>query len=73
MWGPSDAMTAAVMLWPFLAKNTIEINATPVTDGLARGTMLIDYSEKTGKTKNVEIVQEFDTEKFKRLLLYYFK
>ncbi|XP_057318972.1 uncharacterized protein LOC130663643 [Microplitis mediator] len=73
MWEPSDAMTAAVMLCPFLAKSTIEINVTPVTDGVARGTMLIDYSEKSGKTKNVEVIQEFHTEEFKRLLLYYFK
>ncbi|XP_057318968.1 uncharacterized protein LOC130663639 isoform X2 [Microplitis mediator] len=70
-WSPSDAMTAAVMMWPNLVKKSININAIPVIDGAARGSLLIDYLELTTKPKNVEIIQEIDVEEFKHILIYY--
>lgn len=70
-WNPSDAMAAAVMLWPNLVKKSITVNTTPVIDGAARGSLLIDYAELTSKPKNVEIIQEIDVEEFKHILTYY--
>lgn len=68
-WNTSDAMAAATMLWPQLITKSIETNVQPVIDGLARGSILVDYTNLTKKSKNVKIIQSFDTTTFQQFLL----
>ncbi|XP_076631399.1 uncharacterized protein LOC143346799 [Colletes latitarsis] len=68
-WSPADAMAAAVMIWPELIKTFTITNVSPVIDGMARGSVLVDYINSTGKPKNVKIVQTFNTTAFQELLL----
>jgi len=70
-WEPSDPLIAAAMLCPKLIKKSLITNLTPVMDGEARGSTLVDYSEKTHKPNNVEIIQDIDVEEFKKMLLSY--
>lgn len=59
-WYASDAMAAATMLWPQLIIKSIETNVQPVIDGLARGSILVDYTNLTKKSKNARIIQSLD-------------
>lgn len=68
-WYASDAMAAATMLWPQLIIKSIETNVQPVIDGLARGSILVDYTNLTKKSKNARIIQSFDTATFQQFLL----
>ncbi|PBC25616.1 nucleoside hydrolase-like [Apis cerana] len=68
-WSASDAMAAAIILWPQLIIKSIETNVQPVIDGLARGSILVDYTNLTKKSKNVRIIQSFDTTTFQQFLL----
>lgn len=68
-WSASDAMAAATMLWPQLIIKSIETNVQPVIDGLARGSILVDYTNLTKKSKNAKIIQSFDTTTFQQFLL----
>lgn len=68
-WGVSDGMAAAAMLWPELVTKSIVTNVSPVTDGLARGSILVDYTNLTSRPKNIEIVQSINTTAFKQHLL----
>lgn len=67
-WNPADALMAAVMLRPNLVKKSTTVHVAPVIDGSARGSLLIDYTNLTGKPGNVEIIQEVNTEEFKQML-----
>lgn len=71
-WTPADLLTTAVMIWPQLATQNVTTNVTPVIDGAARGSVLVDYTNKSGKPKNVEIVQRFDTKGFLEKLEWHF-
>ncbi|XP_043261087.1 non-specific ribonucleoside hydrolase RihC-like [Colletes gigas] len=68
-WHPGDVMAAAVMIWPELIKTFIIRNVSPVVDGMARGTVLVDYTNSTGKPKNAKIIQSFNTTAFQEVLL----
>ncbi|XP_024226445.1 pyrimidine-specific ribonucleoside hydrolase RihA isoform X1 [Bombus impatiens] len=68
-WSISDGMAAAIMLQPQLVTRSIITNVSPVIDGLARGSVLVDYTNLTGKPKNAKIVQAIDTDGFQQLLL----
>lgn len=68
-WGISDGMAAAIMLQPQLVTRSIVTNVSPVIDGLARGSILVDYTNLTGRPKNVKIIQAIDTDGFQQLLL----
>ena len=72
IWNSSDTMTVAVAIWPFLIKEFFITNVTPVFDGVAQGSVLVDYQNSTGKLPNAKIVQSFDIELFKEKLLKYF-
>lgn len=72
MWTPADLEATAVMIWPHLSKKSLITNVTPVTDGAARGAILVDYSKKSGKPLNVEIVQELDVRQFQQKLIFHF-
>lgn len=71
-WTPSDLAATAVMIWPQLSKKSLITNVTPVTDGAAKGAILVDYTQKSGKPKNVEIVQELNIKEFQQKLMYHF-
>lgn len=68
-WNSSDAMAAAVMLWPELALKSVVTNVSPVIDGLARGSVVVDYTNLTSKPKNAKIILSFNTTAFQQLLL----
>ncbi|CAK9817798.1 Probable uridine nucleosidase 1 [Anthophora plagiata] len=68
-WTTSDGMAAAVMIWPELITQSIETNVSPVLDGLARGSILVDYTNLTTREKNARIVQSFNASAFQELLL----
>ncbi|CAK9826768.1 Probable uridine nucleosidase 2 [Anthophora retusa] len=68
-WAVSDGMAAAVMIWPELITQSIETNVSPVLDGLARGSILVDYTNLTTREKNARIVQSFNTSAFQELVL----
>lgn len=70
-WEPSDSLIAAAMLCPKLIKKSAVLNLTPVIDGQARGGTLVDYTKKTHKPNNVEIIQEIDVKEFQNILLSY--
>lgn len=70
-WQPCDSLIAAVILCPKLIKKSIVTNITPIMEGEARGGILIDYSEKSYKPKNVEIIQDVHVEEFQKILLSY--
>ncbi|XP_034943058.1 probable uridine nucleosidase 1 isoform X2 [Chelonus insularis] len=72
VWQPADAMIAAVVLWPDLIDKILLTNVNPIIDGKARGSLLVDYSNLTSTTPNIEIIQEFNVEKFKNILITYF-
>ena len=71
-WKPSDAMAAAVMIWPEFITRSIKTNVDAVYTGMARGSVLVDYTNLTGRPKNTEIVQAFNVTAFKDLLLELF-
>lgn len=68
-WTPADLLATAAMIWPQLTKKSIVTNLSPVVDGAARGSVLVDYRQTSGKPKNVEIVQQFDSEGFMKKIL----
>ncbi|CAK9818095.1 Probable uridine nucleosidase 2 [Anthophora quadrimaculata] len=68
-WAVSDGMAAAVMIWPELITQSIETNVSPVFDGSARGSILVDYTNLTTREKNARIVQSFNTSAFQELVL----
>ncbi|XP_043487407.1 probable uridine nucleosidase 2 [Polistes fuscatus] len=72
-WCPTDAIAMAAVIWPgFIIKSTLK-NVYPVVDGTARGSILVDYIESTGRLKNTKIIQEYNISMFQHRLLYYFK
>lgn len=71
-WTISDLQATAVMIWPHLSKKSIITNVTPVIDGAARGSLLVDYTKESGKPKNVEIVQQIDVKEFQKKIIYHF-
>ncbi|XP_033208244.1 inosine-uridine preferring nucleoside hydrolase-like isoform X2 [Belonocnema kinseyi] len=71
-WATIDAMTLSIIIWPDFVKKLLLTNVTPVYDGAARGSVLVDYKNFTGKQPNAKIVQEYDVELFKEKLLQYF-
>ncbi|XP_043289098.1 LOW QUALITY PROTEIN: uncharacterized protein C1683.06c-like, partial [Venturia canescens] len=72
VWNVADVILCALTLWPDLITRSLVENEEPVYDGAAQGSVLVDYANKTGKPKNVEILDAFDVEGFKKLLLEVF-
>ncbi|CAL7942670.1 unnamed protein product [Xylocopa violacea] len=68
-WNSADAMAAAIMLWPKLVTKSIVRNVNPVIDGLARGSVIVDYTNLTDRPKNARIIQSFNATAFQQLLL----
>lgn len=71
-WSPADVLTVAIIIWPNLIKKFVVTNVTPIFDGAAKGAVLVDYYNKTGKPQNAKIIQSCDIELFKKNLLFYF-
>lgn len=71
-WQPSDAMAAAIMIWPEFITRSIKTNVNAVYTGTARGSVLVDYTNLTGRPENTEIVQAFNATAFKDVLLELF-
>ncbi|KAK0097792.1 hypothetical protein PV326_013734 [Microctonus aethiopoides] len=71
-WRPADAMAAAAMMWPKLINKSEVLNVMAVMDGEAKGSLLVDYYNVTGKLKNVEIVQNLNIEAFQDKILHHF-
>nr|XP_033337877.1 probable uridine nucleosidase 2 isoform X1 [Megalopta genalis] len=70
-WISSDAMAATIMMWPESIEESTVTNVSPVTDGTARGSVLVDYAHSTGKPNNSEIIQRFNVTVFQDALLKY--
>ena len=71
-WSGIDAVATVIIIWPEIIKKFIVTNVTPVYDGEARGSVLVDYRNMTGKPHNAKIIQEYDLELFKAKLVQYF-
>lgn len=71
-WHPADAITVAIMIWPEIILGSALKNVYPVVDGIARGSLLVDYTECTDRIKNIKIVQNYNVQQFLDKLLYYF-
>ena len=71
-WLSSDTMAAAVMIWPEFITRSIKTNVEAVYTGMARGSVLVDYTNVTGRPVNTEIVQAFNVTAFKDVLLELF-
>lgn len=71
-WTSADLQATAVMIWPHISIESIITNATPVIDGAARGSILVDYAKTSGKPENVEIVQRIDGHEFQKKLIRHF-
>ena len=65
-------MTLSLIMWPQIVKKSLITNVTPVYDGAAKGSVLVDYLNYTGKPQNAKIIQGYDVELFKEKLLEYF-
>lgn len=72
IWTSADLQAVAVMIWPYLSTKSLITNVTPVFDGAARGVLLVDYVQNSGKPKNVEIVQQLDVKGFQKKLIHHF-
>ncbi|XP_016844130.1 probable uridine nucleosidase 2 [Nasonia vitripennis] len=70
-WIIADAMAAACLIEPNLITTHVVKNVDPVTFGEARGSVLIDYAERTGKLRNTKIAQKMDKKLFKNMLIRY--
>lgn len=68
-WISSDAMAAAAMIWPNTIEASITTNVSPVIDGMARGSILVDYKHSTGKPNNAVIIEKFNVTVFQNALL----
>lgn len=71
-WTAIDARIIATFCWPELILKSFLTNVTPVFDGAAQGSVLVDYLNITGKAHNANIIQSFDAELYKKKLLQYF-
>ncbi|XP_051160050.1 inosine-uridine preferring nucleoside hydrolase-like isoform X2 [Leptopilina boulardi] len=72
-WISIDAIVIATFCWPNLINNSWTTNITPVYDGAAQGSVLVDYLNITGKLHNAKIIKSFDVELYKNKLLHYFR
>ncbi|XP_033232125.1 uncharacterized protein LOC117183076 [Belonocnema kinseyi] len=72
IWTGVDGLAIAIAIWPEIVKKYVTTNVTPVYDGAARGSVLVDYFNLTRNTPNAKIVQEYDLELYKAKLLQYF-
>ncbi|XP_076397506.1 nucleoside hydrolase isoform X2 [Megachile rotundata] len=68
-WTSADTMAAAIMLESKLITKSIVTNVSPVLDGVARGSVLVDYTNLTGRPENTKIVQSFNLTAYQKLLL----
>ncbi|XP_076237552.1 uncharacterized protein LOC143181162 isoform X2 [Calliopsis andreniformis] len=68
-WLTSDAMAASLIMWPEFVTKSIVTNLSPVFTGMAKGSVLVDYTNLTGKPNNAEIVQSFNISAFQQVLL----
>ncbi|XP_054016615.1 uncharacterized protein LOC128897017 isoform X2 [Hylaeus anthracinus] len=68
-WVVSDAVAAAIMIWPQFAQSSTVVNVSPVIDGMARGSVLVDYTNLTDKPRNTRIPKTFSMEAFKSEIL----
>lgn len=71
-WIYADAMAAALIRWPDFNRKSVVTNLSPVFTGMAKGSVLVDYTNLTGKPKNAEILQLFNISAFKQKLLNLF-
>ncbi|XP_043288289.1 probable uridine nucleosidase 2 [Venturia canescens] len=69
VWHVGDLALAALVVYPELISSTLVTNVTPVFDGSAEGSVLVDYANTTNKPQNVEILLSFDVPKFQNFLL----
>ena len=69
LWVVADIILSGLLLWPELITKSSLTNVTPVIDGAARGSVLVDYANSTGKWQNVLILENFDVKEFKQMLL----
>lgn len=72
-WISIDAIVIATFCWPNLIINSWTTNITPVYDGAAQGSVLVDYLNITGKLHNAKIIKSFNVELYKNKLLHYFE
>ncbi|XP_043473440.1 probable uridine nucleosidase 2 isoform X2 [Leptopilina heterotoma] len=71
-WSSVDTIAVSIAIWPNIVKKFIITNVTPVFDGAAKGSVLVDYKNSSGKQKNAKIIQSYDVEMFKEKLITYF-
>ena len=71
-WTSVDAVTVATVIWPEIIKQTLITNVSPIYDGAAMGSVIVDYMNLSGKPHNAEIIQSYDRELFKEKILEYF-
>ncbi|XP_043473436.1 uncharacterized protein C1683.06c-like [Leptopilina heterotoma] len=71
-WTTVDTVAVAFAIWPEIIKNFTITNVTPVYDGAGKGSVLVDYRNKTGKPSNAKIINSYDVEMFKEKLIIYF-
>lgn len=71
-WELPDLVLGAIALQPELITQSALVSAIPVVEGVARGSLDVDYYARTNKRKNVIIVGAFDVEGFKQMLLQAF-
>ncbi|XP_058797504.1 pyrimidine-specific ribonucleoside hydrolase RihA-like [Phymastichus coffea] len=69
----ADSLTVATMLWPQIIKSSIETYVQAVTDGAARGSVLVEYRKSIERANkpNARIIQSVDIALFKEAFTYY--
>ncbi|NP_001155173.1 inosine-uridine preferring nucleoside hydrolase-like precursor [Nasonia vitripennis] len=70
-WVIADAMTAACFIEPNLVITHVVKNVDPVTFGEAKGSVLVDYAERTSKVRNTKLIQKINKTLFKEILIRY--
>lgn len=68
-WRVADMMMTASFMWPELATRTRLTNLSPIYDETARGFASVERADGPEKIKNAMIIEAFDVEGFKKVLL----
>lgn len=73
-YNPPDVFLAATIVWPHVIKETLDTYVHALTDGPARGSVIVEYPRayKPYERTNAKIIQSINVDILKQALVYYF-
>lgn len=70
-WYSPDSLLVAIVIEPRIVLSQKSLNVHPVTEGEARGSVLVDYYGQTGRINNTNVVFRSNATLFKEVLVRY--